>query len=48
VRDDVAGLLGTAAHVVRTDGPVEGFRNMSNAGRIKQEKAIFGLATGRD
>jgi hypothetical protein len=41
VRKDVAGLLGTAADVVRTDGPVEGFRYMSNAGRIKHLASAF-------
>lgn len=41
VRNDVAGLLGTAADVVRGDGAVEGFRYMSNAGRIKHLGSAF-------
>jgi hypothetical protein len=41
VRGDVAGLLRTAAEVVRTQGPVEGFRYMNNAGRIKYLASAF-------
>ncbi len=41
VRDDVAGVLRTAAEVVRREGPVEGFRYMNNAGRIKHLAASF-------
>jgi hypothetical protein len=35
VRPDVPGLLESAARIVHHDGPVEGFRRMNNAGRIK-------------
>jgi hypothetical protein len=41
VRGDVADLLRTAAEVVRTQGPVEGFRYMNNAGRIKYLASAF-------
>jgi hypothetical protein len=41
VRGDVAGLLRTAAEVVRAQGPVEGFRYMNNAGRIKYLASAF-------
>jgi hypothetical protein len=41
VRGDVAGIIGTAAELVRTEGPVEGFRYMSNAGRIKHLASAF-------
>lgn len=35
VRDDVAHLLRRAVEIVRTEGPVAGYRHMNNAGRIK-------------
>jgi hypothetical protein len=41
IRGDVAGILGTAAEIVRAEGPVEGFRYMSNAGRIKYLASAF-------
>ncbi|MDP7707445.1 hypothetical protein [Mycobacterium sp. TY815] len=41
VRSDVAGLLGVAVNRVRAEGPVEGFRFMSNAGRIKHLASAF-------
>ncbi|KAA0093641.1 hypothetical protein CIW49_26700 [Mycolicibacterium sp. P1-18] len=41
VRGDVPGLLGDAVQVVRADGPVEGFRYMANAGRIKHLASAF-------
>ena len=41
VRGDLAGLLATAADVVRVEGPVEGFRYMNNAGRIKFLASAF-------
>jgi hypothetical protein len=41
VRGDIVGLLHTAAEVVRTTGPVEGFRYMNNAGRIKYLASAF-------
>ncbi|WP_349816893.1 8-oxoguanine DNA glycosylase OGG fold protein [Mycobacterium antarcticum] len=41
VRGDVAVLLRTAANTVRVQGPVEGFRYMNNAGRIKYLGGAF-------
>lgn len=41
VRSDIAGLLRTAADVVRAEGPVEGFRYMSNTGPIKHLASAF-------
>lgn len=41
VRGDVAVLLRTAADTVRVQGPVEGFRYMNNAGRIKYLAGAF-------
>lgn len=41
VRGDVADLLRTAADTVRVQGPVEGFRYMNNAGRIKYLAGAF-------
>lgn len=41
VRGDVAALLGEAVEVVRAEGPVGGFRYMSNAGRIKHLASAF-------
>jgi hypothetical protein len=40
VRPDVPGLLESAARIVH-DGPVEGFRHMNNAGRIKHLGSAF-------
>lgn len=41
VRTDVVALLRTAAETVRLHGPVEGFRFMNNAGRIKHLAGAF-------
>lgn len=41
VRDDLAGRLREAVAVVRAEGPVEAFRYMSNAGRIKHLASAF-------
>jgi hypothetical protein len=37
----VPGLLESAARIVQHDGPVEGFRHMNNAGRIKHLGSAF-------
>lgn len=41
VQDAVTILLRTAANTVRAQGPVEGFRYMNNAGRIKHLASAF-------
>lgn len=41
VRGDVAVLLRTAVETVRDQGPVDGFRYMNNAGRIKYLGGAF-------
>jgi hypothetical protein len=40
-RADVAGLLRAGVETVRAQGPVEGFRHMNNAGRIKYLGGAF-------
>jgi hypothetical protein len=41
VRADVASLLQSGVETVRAQGPVEGFRHMNNAGRIKYLGGAF-------
>ncbi len=41
IRTDVEGLLGSAIDVVRSEGAIEGFRYMNNAGRIKHLGSAF-------
>lgn len=41
IRGDIAGILATAAEIVRAEGPVEGFRYMSNARHIKYLASAF-------
>lgn len=41
IRDDIADRLGAAADMVRTHGPVEGFRYLNNEGHIKYLAGAF-------